>query len=163
MSEALVRTYVGVLQVDQLQSGGIPIKLFTLSVGLQQLQLCYPVDPISAPHRIDFEIVEHRFPCSENVCGFRVRNLLALRGTQERTLDLERGGGASTDQPDSPCHGDVMGYGTHLDDGILDPEFPHPVEGRLQVRQGILQLVSRLVLPFTVLVAPAILQVMQLT
>ena len=32
LSEPLVRTYVGVLQVDQLQSGGIPIKLFTLSV-----------------------------------------------------------------------------------------------------------------------------------
>ena len=70
--EALLRPDVGVLQVDQLQPGVVPVEPVALAVVLEQRQLGHPVQ--LAAHSIGSrsQPVEHRLPAVEHVGGLGV-------------------------------------------------------------------------------------------
>ena len=50
--EALVVPHVGVLQVDQVQLGGVPAQALALAVALEQLELGHPVELAGERHRV---------------------------------------------------------------------------------------------------------------
>ncbi len=70
--EALVRTDVVVLQVDELQPRRVPGQAVPRPVALQNRQLRDPVELADAAHRVDLEAAEDRLPAGEHVGGLAV-------------------------------------------------------------------------------------------
>ena len=72
--EALVLAQIVVLQVDQSQPGRIPVQAVAAAVGLQQLQLGHPIDPVGGPGGIFGQVGQHVLPGFEHLGGLGVRH-----------------------------------------------------------------------------------------
>ena len=62
-----------VLEIDGLKPRIGPVELLALLKRIEKIFLCDPIDPINAPGKLDFEIVQDVLPLPEKPCDFFVR------------------------------------------------------------------------------------------
>ena len=129
MVEALLGADVGVLQVDQVELGVVPLQAVAVAVAQQELVLRDPVELVRALHRVALEPVEHRLPALQDVLGLVVRvGAVALLDellgqVQILHLQLDSGQLATVLERDQGLQRRVVGDRAQRGDRAVDAEI----------------------------------------
>ena len=130
---------IGVLEVDQFQSRGIPLQRVPTSVCVQQTPLGHPIHAIGRQPRILTKIRQHPIPARQDVHGLGVDSGDRIPLTQGNgsikvdTLNLQRGHSPAIAEREEMGEAGVMGHLVDLSDGVGERQ---PLRHRLRLDES---------------------------